>query len=139
MSNQYYNLMGWLRDVRGVLGGHDERSESYRVQLLDIVEELTVAVGIDGFEYDDVRDDESVSEELEPPDADDDLVVQRPGVGRRARAERRLVGPSRVDKVGGSAGMADEVPRDVPAEGKRRRGRAAPVARARGGVSRGKK
>jgi len=122
MANAYYNLAGWLRDVRSVLGDRTELADSYYWQLRDLVEEVLELV--DGA-------DESAPDESEPEDAQDELVESDPGgrvvprpAGRRPRAGSKL-------QLGGSAPVGDPPARDV--QEVRRRGNGDTVTMARTG------
>jgi len=128
--NERYNLSGWLRDVRSCLDSPDDRGLTMLTQLKDLLEEV-----VDG--GDECIDDGPDADELEPEDADDDVVMRQPGVGVRARAERRRLGAGRQGNVGGSAPVADVLPRDVPEARKRSTGRSTPVARAKPAVKKG--
>lgn len=137
--NAYHNLAGWLRDVRSVLGDRTELADSYYYQLRDLLEEVLELIGeSDGDEDEgDIGADESDAEDVESTDADVDLEVQRSRDSGNAGTVHRRSRTRSVRKVGGSARVADAVLPDVPSAGKRRRGRATPVARARKRVKRG--
>jgi len=135
MSNKYFNLAGWLRDVRAVLNSGDDLAQTYHQQLIDLLEEVTDGPGDEG----DLGDDVADAEDMEPEDADDDVVVQRPRIGSRARALGARPPARSLRPLGGTARVEDPVPRDVQEEGKRSRSRTAPVAGAGKRVKRGKK
>jgi len=118
--NAYHNLAGWLRDVRSVLGDRTELADSYYWQLRDLLEEVLELVG----------DDVSDSDALEPEDADDDVVVQRPRDSGDAGAQRGGARARRQHPLGGAARMANLLPRDVQEEGRQRRSRTAALAAA---------
>jgi len=138
--NAYHNLAGWLRDLRAVLNDRAsyDLADSYYWQLADLLTEM----------LDDVERntevfghglDESDADDLESTDADVDVAVRRTRDGGEPGSVHRRSRTRSVRKVGGSAGMADTLPRDVQAKGSRRRGGPAPLAGARKGVTRGKK
>jgi len=142
--NAYHNLAGWLRDVRGVLnaGPRDDLAATYHDQMVDLLTELMTESIEDVVEAKQlalpgVGPDESDSEDMESEDADLDAAVQRPRVSSLARKDPSRPLPSGKGKMGGAAGMADPLPRDVQAERSSRRSRPAPVARTGGGVKRG--
>lgn len=131
MANAYHNLAGWLRDVRSIYGDRNDLADSYYWTLHDLIVELFPALAVvDG-------DDESAAEELESADDDDDVEDFGPGDsslpgpnggGARARREHPL---------GGSARMADAVPRESRGEARNRTaGDPADVARPGCGVKR---
>jgi len=138
--NAYHNLAGWLRDLRAVLNDRAsyDLADSYYWQLCDLLTEM-----LDDLECNDAIEglgpDESDADDLESTDADVDVVVQRSRDSGDAGSVHRRSRTRSVRKVGGSAGMADTLPRDVQASGRSRRGRAAPVAGAGKRVTRGKK
>lgn len=127
MANEYYNLAGWLRDVRAVLTNGDDRALTYRAHLYDLVAELVPPEAYGG-------DDESVPDELEPEDADDDVAGVGPGDSGIAGSHGLRPGTGRTVAVGRSAGMADVLPRNLRAEERAAAGHAAAVARAREAV-----
>jgi len=137
--NAYHNLAGWLRDLRAVLNDRAsyQLADSYYWQLADLLTEMFDDIG-DANEGD-IGDDEPDADDLESTDADVDVVVQRARDSGDAGSVHRRSRTRSVRKVGGSAGMADTLPRDVQAKRSRGRSGPAPLAGARKGVTRGKK
>jgi len=138
--NAYHNLAGWLRDLRAVLNDRAsyDLADSYYWQLADLLSEMLDDVERNTEVFGDGLD-ESDAEELEPSDDDVDVVDERPRDSGNAGSVHRRSRTRSVRKVGGSAGMADTLPRDVQAKGSRSRSRPAPVAGAGKRVTRGKK
>jgi len=143
--NAYHNLAGWLRDVRAVLnhGDRDDLGATYLAQVCDLLTELTM--GVIGDEVERQLEllgngaDEPDAEDVESPDADDDVVVQRSGNGSRPGEIVMRSIPGRKRTMGGAAGVADTLPRDVQKSGRGSASRTPAVAGARKRVSRGKK
>jgi len=137
--NAYHNLAGWLRDLRAVLNDRAsyQLADSYYWQLADLLTEMFDDIG-DANEGD-IGDDEPDADDLESTDADVDVVVQRARDSGDAGSVHRRPRTRSVRKVGGSAGVADTLPRDVQTKRSRSRSRPAPLAGARKGVTRGKK
>lgn len=124
MANEYYNLQGWLRDVRAVLTDGNDRALTYRQHLYDLVAELVPLEAYGG-------DDESVSDELESEDADDDLDDLGQGDGSLAGADRMRHRSGRQTPLGRTPRMADMLPRDLHQQEGTAAGDAPAVARAR--------
>lgn len=126
-GNQYYNLQGWLRDVRAVLGDNTERADLLRDHLADLFTEILGGLGI--------GTDDELGTEVEPEDADDD--VEMPGrqdglvIGALSGKPRRGF----VRAVGGSAPL-ENASRGASLETQPLR-RATPVAGARRSVKGG--
>lgn len=128
MANAYHNLGGWLRDVRSVLGDRTELADSYYWQLRDLLEEA--------LQLCERRDDVTVAEDLEPTDDDMELADEQPGGRVQDGAPRGRPRESSASALGGSARMADALPRHVQAARERGEGWTPPVARAGLGVMR---
>jgi len=127
MANEYYNLAGWLRDVRAVLNNGDDRALTYRAHLYDLFAELVPLEAYGG-------DDESVPDELESEDADDDVVSTGPRDGSNPRKVGLRPGTERQAPVGRAPRMDNVLPRDVRAEERAAASHALAVARARQAV-----
>lgn len=117
MANAYYNLAGWLRDVRACLNGTDDLGRTYRAQLEDLLDEL--------------GGDESTSDELESEDADADLDSAGPGDSGDAGPVSSGPGSRSQAPLGGPAWMADLLSRVMRLEAGQPASDAPAVARAR--------
>lgn len=124
MANEYYNLAGWLRDVRAVLNGADDRAGTYRQHLYDLIAELIPPECYGG-------DDEPVPVVVESEDADADLAGERPRNGRIARSDGSRARQGGTPALGGSPRLGDTLPRDLRQQERAAAGDLAPVARAR--------
>jgi len=136
--NAYHNLAGWLRDVKAALadaqsGNVNPMSGAYLAQLNDLSADVALmfddeeSVDVD----DDDGDDEPDADELEPADADDGVVVQRPRVssGTRSHGGRPVSGSMRA--LGRAPGGELQVPHPVPEAQLRRESSRATLARAK--------
>lgn len=113
--NAYHNLAGWLRDVGAILNDRTDLAISYRWRIIDLLHEL---LELEAAEYPDEDSDGdgadvTVSEELELEDGDDDVPVRRSRDGGATGTDTTATRTGRSRAVGRTAGMADEVPRDL--------------------------
>jgi len=119
--NRRHNLEGWLRDVRSCLNA--DRYDTLGAGMLDMLRDVLEEVTDDGG-----TTDESDADDLEPEDDHDDVGMLGPGECINPRKERLRAARSGRVPVGGAAGMANPMARNVPQEGRSRRSGAAPLA-----------